>query len=104
MEDHTKRNEKGRDRQDLQRVGRIARNLGLFILRYYIETSFKMKIPLIISIDYTKAHDSTERSGLTQTLIKDKFSPKVIDIIAKLYEGDTTKIRVRKGRVKYRWN
>jgi len=70
---------------------RIADNL--FILDYCIQECIKKKKPLfLISIDFAKAFDSIKRNMLMFVLKKYLVHPKIIDIIAKIYKNDTTRI------------
>ena len=68
---------------------------NLLVLKYCINSSFKSKKSLIITaIDFSKAFDSVKRSKLIETLIKFHVHPQIIDIIAKLYTGDKTYLKL----------
>ena len=70
---------------------RIADNL--YVLDYCIKESFKMKRALyVIAIDFSKAFDSIKRDTLIQVLKKYRIHPKIIDIIAHIYEKDKTQV------------
>ena len=70
---------------------RLADNL--YILDYCIKESFKKKKPLyVIAIDFSKAFDSIKRDTLIQVLKKYSMHPKIIDIIAHIYEKDKTQV------------
>ena len=70
---------------------RLADNL--YILDYCIKESFKKKKPLyVIAIDFSKAFDSIKRDTLIQVLKKYSIHPKIIDIIAHIYEKDKTQV------------
>ena len=47
---------------------------------------------ILIALDFKKAFDSVNRKSLIETMIKYKVNPYVIDLIAKLYENDSTLI------------
>ena len=67
---------------------RLADNL--YVLDYCIKESFKMKRPLfVIAIDFSKAFDSIKRDTRIQVLKKYRIHPKIIDIIAHIYEKDS---------------
>ena len=52
-----------------------------------------MKRPLyVIAIDFSKAFDSIKRDTLIQVLKKYIIHPKIIDIIAHIYEKDKTQV------------
>ena len=73
--------------------GRIEDNL--FILNYCVEASFKKKAPLFVaSIDYSKAFDSIKRSRMIEALMMDRVHPLVIEVIANIYQGDSTIINL----------
>ena len=70
---------------------RLADNL--YVLDYCIEESFKIKRPLyVIDIDFSKVFDSIKRDTLIQVLKKYIIHPKIIDIIAHIYEKDKTQV------------
>ena len=70
---------------------RLADNL--YVLDYCIKESFKMKRPLyVIAIDFSKVFDSIKRDTLIQVLKKYRIHPKIIDIIAHIYEKDKTQV------------
>ena len=52
-----------------------------------------MKKPVyVIAIDLSKAFDSIKRDTLIQVLKKYRIHPKIIDIIAHIYEKDKTQV------------
>ena len=66
---------------------------NLFLLRYCIEKTFKRKKTMyILSIDYTKAFDSVQRGKLIEILKSYKIHENIIDILAQVYQGDSTEI------------
>ena len=70
---------------------RLADNL--YVLDYCIKESFKKKKYLhVIAIDFYKAFDSIKRYTLIQVLKKYIIHPKIIDIIAHIYEKDKTQV------------
>lgn len=97
IEDHVEINRWVKDTQaGFTKGGRIENNI--FILKYCIERTFERKKTLVvISIDYTKAFDSIKRDKMIEVLIDHWISPDVIDIIAKLYEGDKTIVKIAEG-------
>ena len=74
--------------------GKIEDNL--FILNYCVEESYRRKKPLFVtSIDYSKAFDSVKRDKMIQALMLYKIHPKIIDVIAAIYDGDYTEVLLR---------
>ena len=68
---------------------------SLFILQYCIEDSFKQKKALIVmSLDFSKAFDSSKREQIIVALMKYKIHPKIIDTVANIYKQDTTSIKI----------
>ncbi|CAL4160738.1 unnamed protein product [Meganyctiphanes norvegica] len=116
IENHLRRNNQIRDNQiGFTEGGRIEYNH--FILQYIVEKIMKgeeleekflvkgdkiridskkvNKIELVVvALDYKKAYDSIDRKSLIETLIKYKIDPIVIDLIAKMYRKDKTKIKM----------
>ena len=96
IEDHLKRNHLTKENQNgFTRGARIEDNI--FILNYCIEKSKTMKLPLIIlAIDYSKAFDSVDRKQMIKIMKEYRIDEKIIDVIAEIYTGDSTKICLRK--------
>ena len=70
---------------------------NLFMLNYCIEESYTDKKSLfIISIDYSKAFDSLDRGKIIEVLKEYKIHESVIDVIAKIYQGDSTDIYINR--------
>ncbi len=66
---------------------------NLYILKYCIEESYKMKKELIVtSLDFRKAFDSVDRQNLITALMAHNIHPKIIHIITKIYTDDHTNI------------
>ena len=57
---------------------------------------------MMIALDFKKAYDSINRGKLIETLVKYKIHPALIDIIAKVYSGDRTTIRMGGKEVEIR--
>lgn len=88
LKDHIRINNLGRDTQVGFSEGSRIENC-LFILRYYIERSFKIKKPLVvISIDFAKAYDRVKRGKLIETLKNKEVDPDIINLISGVYVGD----------------
>ena len=51
----------------------------------------------MISSDFAKAYGSIKREKLIDILMHNKISPNIIDLIAKVYTKDRTKIEVGGG-------
>ena len=97
LEQHIISNNIGKDSQaGFTAKSRIENNI--FVLRYCIERSFKLKKPLIvIAIDFAKAYDSIKREKLIETLMYYKVDPKIINMIAQVYTDDRTRIELGIG-------
>lgn len=66
---------------------------NILILRYCISETRRSGTPLIVTaIDFTKAFDSIDRQGLIRTMMKYKCDPSLIEVIARLYTGDSTNL------------
>ena len=66
---------------------------NVFLLDYCIRDSKKRKRELIvIALDFEKAFDSVDRRSLMKAIKKCKCDPLIIDVISRLYEGDTTEM------------
>ena len=66
---------------------------NILLLKYCIHDSRKCGKPLIVTaIDFKKAFDSINRAELIKALMNYKCDPKIIDVIAKLYTNDSTKL------------
>ena len=73
-----------------------------FILQHIVEQVYKEekkkgkrnrgKKLVLIALDFKKAFDSVNRKGLIKTMIKYRINPEVIDLVAKIYESDSTSI------------
>ena len=79
---------------------------NLFILGYCVDECYRMKERLVIvAIDFSKAFDSVDRGALIEGLMYYKCDPKVIEVVASMYEGDRTEIwreGVRMGELEVR--
>ena len=97
IEEHARINGLGKDTQTGFTEGSRIEN-NLFVLRYFVEKSFKIKKPLIvISVDFAKPFDIIKRVSLVEVLKNNKINPKVIDFIAGVYTGDRTKVEIGIG-------
>ena len=67
--------------------------INIFILKYCIEKTFENRKPLI-SIDFIKTFDSIKRDSLIKILMEYKINSQVMEPIAKLYDGDITKMQL----------
>ena len=66
---------------------------NVFILSYCIEESKKRRQELILmGIDFEKAFDFVDRRVLIRVMKDCKFDPLVIDMVARLYSGDSSSI------------
>ena len=64
---------------------------NILILKYCLSESNRSKTPLILTaIDFSKAFDSIDRKKLIINMQNYKCDPYLIDVIARLYTGDTT--------------
>ena len=89
---HLKVNKKLHELQTAYAEGRRAAD-NLFILKYCVAKSFKLKKMLIITaVDFKKAFDSIKRDTLIKVMMKYKIHPKIIDFIAAIYSGDKTRM------------
>ncbi len=96
IEEHNSINLLGKDMQAGFTGGSRIEN-NLFVLRYCIEKTFKIKKPLVvIAIDFTKAYDCIKRGKLIETL-KNKVYPDIINFIAGVYVIDRTKVEIGGG-------
>ena len=94
IEDHIVKNRLGQETQaGFTKGSRIENNI--FILKYCIENSFKLKAPLIvISVDFEKAYDSIKRGKMIEILMESKVNPKCLDFITKVYTNDKTRVEI----------
>ena len=94
IEDHLEANRAMIDRQaGFTKGSRIEDNL--FLLKYCVMSSFKNKNSLIVTaIDFSKAFDSIKRDKLIKAMINFRVHPRLIDIIANLYDGDKTLLQL----------
>ena len=99
LEDHITKNRLGKETQaGFTERSRIENNI--FVLKYCIEKYFKMKKLLIVtSIDFAKAYGSIKREKLIEVLMENKVNPKCIDLIAKVYTDDKTKMELGKMEI-----
>ena len=66
---------------------------NLFVLKYCIDENYRNKKPLrVISIDFKKAFDSINRKRMIEQLKKYKIDYRIIETIASIYTGDSTKL------------
>ena len=49
---------------------------------------------IVTSLDYTKAFDSIDRGKMIKTMMDYRIHPKIIESVAKIYEGDNTKMKL----------
>lgn len=69
--------------------GRIENNL--FVLKYCKDKSYEMKTPLVvIAVDFSKAYDSVKRGKMIEVLKSYNINSELIDIVSKVYVGDST--------------
>ena len=94
IECHLEANRAMMDRQaGFTKGSRIEDNL--FLLKYCVMSSFKNKNSLIVTaIDFSKAFDSIKRDKLIKAMINFRVHPRLIDIIANLYDGDKTLLQL----------
>ena len=64
------------------------------LMCFLSSTRWTKKSFLVTAVDFQKAFDSVSRVNLIRALLYYKCDPRVIDVIASLYAGDHTKIRV----------
>ena len=69
-----------------------------FILQYLVRKVMDSrrighKLLVLVALDFKKAYDSIDRGKLIETLVKFKINPLIINLVAKVYSGDTTIIR-----------
>lgn len=94
LEQHISTNDIGKDTQAGFTTGSRIEN-NIFILRYCIERSFKLKKPLVVTaVDFAKAYDSIKRGKLVETLMYYKVDHKIINLIAHVYDSDRTRIEL----------
>ena len=70
-----------------------------FILNYIVDkfrrsNKKEHKVLIMIALDFKKAYDSINRGKLIETLVKFKIHPALIDLVARVYSGDKTTIRM----------
>ena len=64
-----------------------------FTLQYMIEMAWKKKEQLIVmALDFKKAFDSIDRKKLIEVMIEYRINPYVIELVAKIYSNEKTKI------------
>ena len=62
-------------------------------MQYLIERAYQKREKLIIlALDFKKAFDSIDRRRLIDALIEYRINPYIIDLAAKIYSNDRTKI------------
>ena len=72
---------------------------NLFVLSSCVEECYRRKRELVVvAVDFRKAFDSVSRRELVESLKYFKCDPRVIDVVARVYQGDETSI-LREGRV-----
>ena len=73
-------------------AGRRAED-NRFMLDHCIRGSFNMREMLVlISVDFSKAFDSVDRGFLIEVLVEYGCYADLVDIVARLYTGDTTEV------------
>ena len=85
--------EKNKAIKDMQSGGTPKRRVteNIFIFNYLIEKCAKIKKNLFVtSIDFKKAYDSIDRFTMIKVMEDYKISPKIINLIANIYNGDKT--------------
>ena len=96
IEDHLRRNNLIRDNQTgFTGGGRIEYNH--MMLQYIVDKAVEDRgkgMVVMVALDFKKAFDSVDRKRMVETMIKYRVDPKVIDIIAKVYTGDKTIVRM----------
>ena len=94
IENHIEMNgEKLETQAGFTKGGRIEDNL--FILSHCVERSYKEKKGLVvIAIDFKKAYDSIKREGLIEIMKDYRIHPDLIQTVAQVYQGDTTKMEI----------
>ena len=97
-EEHLIRNNLVLDNQiGFKKGGRIEYNNVMlqFVVEKTSRSGAKYHSKLIVvALDFKKAYDSIDRRKLIEVLIKYKINPYMIDIIAKVYNGDETIVRM----------
>ena len=78
--------------------GRMEYNL--FIMQYMVDRIMESrrachKRLILVALDFRKAYDSIDRGKLIETLVKYKINPLIINMVAKVYSGDTTNISAK---------
>ena len=64
-----------------------------FTLQYMIEVAWRKKEQLIVmALDFKKAFDSIDRKKLIEVMIEYRINPYVIELVAKIYSNEKTKI------------
>ena len=85
IEEHLKSNEKIEEAQSgFTDGGRIENNI--IILKSYLAN----KPLVIVSMDFSKAYNSIKGDELIKKMKEFKIDPKIIKLIAALYQGDKT--------------
>ena len=56
---------------------------------------------VVMALDFRKAFDIVDRKGLVETMVRFKINPLIINLIAKLYSGDETVIKIGGKEVKF---
>ena len=94
IEEHIKENNEAMEEQaGFTGGGRVDDNL--LLLQYCVDDSYRRRKPLVVvSIDFKKAYDSIKREEMIQVMKEYRIHPEVIDILAEVYQGDSTKIRI----------
>ena len=106
MEDFIVRNGWVRDSQiGFTKGGRMEYNH--FILQYLVRKVMDSrrvghKKLVLVALDFKKAYDSIDRGKLIETLVKFKINPLIINLVAKVYSGDTTIIRAEGKKAEIR--
>ena len=73
---------------------------NLFIMQYMVDRIMKSrrvrhKNLILVALDFRKAYDSIDRGKLLETLVRYKINPLIINMVAKVYSGDSTNIKAR---------
>ena len=92
IEEHLERNNVTKDNQ-IGFTGGGRAEYNHFVLQYLIDRAYQKREKLIIlALDFKKAFDSIDRRRLIDALIEYRINPYIIDLAAKIYSNDRTKI------------
>ena len=94
IEDHLNLNSLNQDNQIAFTKGNRLED-SILLLQYCVENSYLVDKPLFVTfMDFKKAYDSIKRHKIIESLNYFRINDKLIDIIANIYDKDSTMIEL----------